>query len=189
MPYPILPSKVFFVTGAGQHTEQLASFELALRNAGIERYNLVSVSSILPKDCAVLPAEEGLKELHSHPDGSILHVVMARCQVNEQCRLASAAIGLAYPKDKSHYGYLSEVHEPGMELFETKEYAEDLAVWMLVTCQGVQIEEKDLDKAWNERKEVWKVEGREYESDAWGIACPCPPRKWTAVVAAAVLLP
>ena len=189
MPYPILPSKVFFVTGAGQHTERLAAFELALRDAGIERYNLVTVSSICPKDCVTLSTEEGINVLRDIDGGSVLHTVMAKCEVNEPHRIASAAIGWAIPQDRGHYGYLSEVHEPGMSEEEVKEYAEDLAVWMLATCQGVSMEEGDLDKAWNERKEVWKVAGREYVSDAWGISKPCPKNKWIAVVAAAVLLP
>ena len=39
----LLPKKVFFTSGAGTHREQLNSFELALRDAGIEKCNLVSV--------------------------------------------------------------------------------------------------------------------------------------------------
>lgn len=43
-----VPKKVFFTKGVGTHRDKLTSFELALRDAGIERSNLVMVSSILP---------------------------------------------------------------------------------------------------------------------------------------------
>ena len=46
-----VPTKVFFTKGVGVHKDKLASFELALRNAGIEKCNLVYVSSILPPYC------------------------------------------------------------------------------------------------------------------------------------------
>jgi arginine decarboxylase len=37
---------MFFTKGMGRHREQLTSFELALRDAGIAHVNLVTVSSI-----------------------------------------------------------------------------------------------------------------------------------------------
>ena len=58
-----VPRKVFFVTGLGIHKHRLASFEAALRDAGIAPYNLVYVSSILPPRCEVVEKEEGLAEL------------------------------------------------------------------------------------------------------------------------------
>jgi len=42
----MVPKKVFFTRGVGVHREKLASFELALRGAGIAQCNLVLVSSI-----------------------------------------------------------------------------------------------------------------------------------------------
>ena len=59
----IVPSKVFFTKGVGRHKEPLTSFELALRDAGIEKFNLVQVSSIFPPKCRIVRKEEGLKEL------------------------------------------------------------------------------------------------------------------------------
>ncbi|MEK7098199.1 MAG: pyruvoyl-dependent arginine decarboxylase, partial [Patescibacteria group bacterium] len=49
----MVPTKVFFTKGVGVHKDKLASFELALREAGIEKYNLVYVSSILPPHCKI----------------------------------------------------------------------------------------------------------------------------------------
>ena len=44
-----VPSKIFFTKGVGRHKEQLTSFELALRDAGIEKCNLVQVSRYSPR--------------------------------------------------------------------------------------------------------------------------------------------
>ena len=40
------PKKIFFTKGVGVHKDKLSSFEVALRSAGIEKCNLVYVSSI-----------------------------------------------------------------------------------------------------------------------------------------------
>jgi arginine decarboxylase len=41
-----VPRKMFFTKGIGVHREKLTSFEMALRDARVARYNLVRVSSI-----------------------------------------------------------------------------------------------------------------------------------------------
>ena len=46
-----VPKKIFLTKGIGFHKEKLASFELALREAGIAPLNLITVSSILPPHC------------------------------------------------------------------------------------------------------------------------------------------
>jgi arginine decarboxylase len=56
-----VPTKVFFTKGVGKHKDYLQSFELALRNAGIEICNIVTVSSIFPAGCKRISREEGLK--------------------------------------------------------------------------------------------------------------------------------
>jgi pyruvoyl-dependent arginine decarboxylase len=106
----VVPIKCFFTKGVGIHKDKLASFELALRKAGIEKFNLVYVSSIFPPNCKQITSEEGLKNLGP---GQIAYCVMARNETNEPNRLISAAIGLARPKSKNEYGYLSEHHAFG----------------------------------------------------------------------------
>ena len=69
-----VPSKVFFTKGVGRHKEYLSSFELALREAKIEKCNLVTVSSIFPPQCERITVEEGLKHLSA---GQITFAVMA----------------------------------------------------------------------------------------------------------------
>ena len=99
-----VPSKVFFTKGVGRHREQLTSFELALRDAGIEKFNLVQVSSIFPPKCKIIQKEAGLSHL---APGEIVFVVMSRCQSDEPRRLIAASVGCALPSDRSVYGYLS----------------------------------------------------------------------------------
>ena len=69
-----VPSKMFFTKGVGRHKDYLQSFELALRDAKIEKCNLVTVSSIYPPGCKRIPTEEGLKLLQP---GQITFAVMA----------------------------------------------------------------------------------------------------------------
>ena len=59
----MIPKKCFFTKGVGVHKEKLASFELALRSAGLAYCNLVLVSSIYPPGCKRISKEEGIKLL------------------------------------------------------------------------------------------------------------------------------
>jgi len=52
------PTKIFFTKGVGVHKDKLASFEAALRVAGIEKCNLVYVSSIFPPNCQIVSARK-----------------------------------------------------------------------------------------------------------------------------------
>ena len=106
-----VPSKMFLTKGVGVHKDRLASFEAALRDAGIEKCNLVYVSSILPPKCKIINRSQGLQELSA---GQITFCVMARNETNEPNRLVSAAVGVAVPTNKdSQHGYLSEHHSFG----------------------------------------------------------------------------
>jgi arginine decarboxylase len=179
-----VPTKIFFTKGVGVHKEYLSSFELALRNAKIEKYNIVSVSSIFPVGCKKVTREEGLKELKP---GQIIHAVMARNSTNEPNRLIASSIGVAIPADKSMYGYLSEHHPYGETGRFSGEYAEDLAASMLATTLGIEF---DPDKAWNEKEQVFKMSGKIVRT--FNITQSARGNKngmWTTVVAAAILLP
>ena len=59
----LIPKQIFFTKGKGVHKDKLASFELALRKAGIEKCNLVYVSSIFPPNCEIIPKNKGLKKI------------------------------------------------------------------------------------------------------------------------------
>lgn len=63
MPTHYIPRKFFLTKGVGVHREKLVSFEMALRDARIAPFNLVTVSSILPPHCELVDVEEGLSHL------------------------------------------------------------------------------------------------------------------------------
>lgn len=179
----MVPKKVFFTKGVGKHKHELQSFELALRSAGIEKCNIVNVSSIIPPDCKIIPRKEGIKLLKP---GQITYCVMSRNSTNEPNRLISASIGVAIPKDKKTYGYISEHHGYGEVCKKAGDYAEDLAATMLATTLGLPF---DPDKAWDERKQEYKMSGRIVKTQSiTQTAVGDKNGLWTTVIAAAVFI-
>jgi arginine decarboxylase len=179
----MLPTKIFFTKGAGVHKEYLTSFEMALRAAQIAQYNLVSISSIYPPNVKKITVTEGVKLL---PAGSVVPAVMARNATNEPNRLISASIGVAVPNDPNQYGYLSEHHPFGETDEKSGEYAEDLAATMLATTLGIEF---DPDKAWDERKQLYKASGQIIRTkNITQSAVGNKDGLWTTVVAVAILI-
>lgn len=180
----MIPKKVFFTKGAGKHKDYLQSFELALRDAGIEKCNIVSVSSILPPDCKIISKEEGIKLLQP---GEITFCVLARNATDEPNRLIAASVGCAIPKDGANYGYLSEHHPMGETEEKAGDYAEDLAATMLATTLGIEF---DTNKNWDELEHEFKMSGKIVKTR--NIAQSAIGDKnglWTTVIAVAVFLP
>ncbi|RJP67342.1 MAG: arginine decarboxylase, pyruvoyl-dependent [Ignavibacteriales bacterium] len=179
-----VPSRIFFTKGVGRHKDYLQSFELALRSAGIEKCNLVSVSSIYPAGCKRISKEEGLKELQA---GQITFCVMARNSTNEPNRLVASSIGVAIPADATQYGYLSEHHPFGETEKVAGDYAEDLAATMLATTLGIEF---DPNIGWDDKEDVFKMSGKIVRT--FNITQSAEGEKtglWTTVIAVAVLLP
>jgi arginine decarboxylase len=179
-----VPGKMFFTKGVGRHKDYLQSFELALRDARIEKCNLVTVSSIYPPGCKRISPEEGLKFLQP---GQITFAVMARNATNEPNRLIAASIGVATPGDSSQYGYLSEHHPFGETDEKAGEYAEDLAATMLATTLGLEF---DSSVAWDEREKLYKMSGKIVKT--YNVTQSAEGHKdgiWTTVIASAILLP
>ncbi len=179
----MVPKKVFFTRGVGRRKEKLESFELALRSAGIEKFNLVKVSSILPPGCKIVSRERGIKELST---GQIVYCVLSQTSSKEPRRLLAASIGYAVPTDRSNYGYLSEHHSFGEAEEKAGAYSEDLAASMLASTLGVSL---DMDKSWDQRKEVWKMSGKIVKTRNKTQSAMVPKDgKWTTVLAAAVFI-
>ncbi len=178
----LIPSKVFFTKGVGRHKSKLGSFERALRDAGIAHFNLVEVSSIFPPNAEIIEKSEGLKFLNP---GQIVFVVMAKNASNELNRMLSASVGLAIPKDRSRYGYLSEHHSFGETAQTAGDYAEDLAAEMLASTLGLQ-----SHLVWDEEHDVWKLNDKILKtSNITSTAVVEKAGEWTTVIAAAVLVP
>jgi len=179
----MIPTKMFFTKGTGSHKDKLASFELALREAGIQMCNLVRVSSIFPPGCKIISREEGLGLLKP---GQVTFVVMAKNETNEPNRLVSAAVGLALPKDDEGYGYLSEHISFGETAARAGDCAEDSAATMLAMALGIEF---DPETAWDERKKVYKACGRILKTTR--VCQSAEGNKdglWTTVVAVAVFV-
>ncbi len=177
-----VPKKIFFTKGVGFHKEELHSFELALRNAGIEKCNLVQVSSIFPPGCKVVSRERGLKELRP---GTITYCVMSRTCSNEPRRLIAASVGCAIPADNKAYGYISEHHAFGQTVREAGDYAEDLAAAMLASTLGIDF---DIDASWDEREEIFKISGKIVKTRNVTQSAIAKNGGHTSVLAAAVFL-
>jgi arginine decarboxylase len=126
----MVPRKVFFTSGRGVHKDALVSFELALRDAGIEKFNLVPVSSIYPPGCEIVDTNEGLRELFP---GQVVFCVMSRMTSNDVGRTIYASIGAAISENPALNGYLTEYHgycngeDEGV-------HAEVMAAYMLETA-------------------------------------------------------
>ena len=180
---PFVPAEIFFTKGVGRHAKRLQSFELALRAAGIERFNLVKVSSIFPPGCKVIRKKRGIGRI---APGQITYCVLAETATDEPSRLVGAGIGLAVPADGKQYGYIAEHHCYGMTERKLSDLVEDMAATVLATTLGIEF---DPEIDYDERKEIYNMSGKivntracvqTAEGDKNGL--------WTTVVAAAVFV-
>ncbi len=176
---PLMPRKIFFVQGVGVHRSQLGSFENALRDADIAKYNLVEVSSIFPPYAEIVDREEGLKELKA---GQILHLVLARNSSNELNRLITASVGFAIPKNRTMYGYLSEHHSFGETPEVAGKFAEELAAEMLASTMGLDSYQLDENGKYRLNDAILLTSNVTASSTVKKI------EEWTTVVAAAVMI-
>lgn len=179
----MVPKTCFLTNGKGVHKEKLTSFEMALRDAGIAPLNLVRVSSIFPPNCRIVSRKEGKKYLRP---GQIAFAVMSESATNEPHRLIAASIGVAIPRDRDTYGYLSEHHSTGETEKQAADYAEDLAAGMLATTLGLKF---DADKSWDANREIYRlsehiVSARNSTQSAVGDKGGL----WTTVVAAVIFV-
>ena len=164
----MIPKKIFFVKGEGKHKDKLVSFEMALRAAGIEAFNLVYVSSIYPPGCATVAPDDGLSLLSP---GQIVHCVMAKSETDMAGQNIASAIGLAVPENRETYGYIAEFHGEATNADEAGRIGEQLALTMLDTARGEGIASKEA---------IEKFSIAEAGSGKDGL--------WTTVVAAAVMV-
>jgi arginine decarboxylase len=180
----MLPTKFFFTKGVGIHKEKLSSYELALRDAGIAQFNLVSVSSILPPGCQRVTEKKGLTLLRP---GEVVFCVMSRNETNEPSRLISASVGCAIPSGENQYGYISEHHSFGETQLKAGDYAEDLAASMLASTLGIKF---NPDDAWDTRRQAYKLSKKiVYTNSITKTAYGNKNGVWTSVVAAIVFIP
>jgi len=178
----LIPRKAFLTSGVGCSKEKLASFEEALRDAGISHLNLVYASSIFPPYCKLVSRKEGLSLLKP---GAITFAVLSKNQDNEYHRTITASVGLAIPKNPADYGYVSEHQSYGQSKKEAGDYAEDLAATMLARTLGVEF---DPDQAWDEKEKIFRMSGKIILTRSVTSTAVCRRGCWTTVVAAVVFI-
>ena len=133
---------------------------------------------------AVAAVEAGVPQLQP---GQIVHVVMSESATAEPNRLIAASVGVAKPRDKNTFGYLSEHHAYGQTAKSAADYAEDLAAEMLATVLGVEF---NANASWDEKREIWRIADVIYQTKEVTVtAVGDKDGLWTTVVAAAILLP
>ena len=101
-------------------------------------------------------------------------------------RLIAASVGIAIPRDRNLFGYLSEHHSYGETEKEAGDYAEDLAAGMLATTLGLEF---DADKSWDANREIYRL--HDHIVSARNITQSAVGHKdhlWTTVVAAAIFV-
>ena len=91
----------------------------------------------LPVGMPDYPAGQGGEKLES---GQITFVVLAREATQEPNRLLFASVGLARPKNRKQYGYISEHHGFGQTHKKASDFAEDLAATMLAATLGIEFD-------------------------------------------------
>ena len=118
--------------------------------------------------------------------GQVVPVVLAKSESNIPSTLVSSGVGVAVPRDKEHYGYLSEHHCTGMDDIKMEEYVEDLAAEMLATTYGVKF---DPDASWDEKRELWSIDNRIVKTKSEvQTSIVSDEGLWTTTIAAAVLI-
>ncbi len=179
----LVAKKLFLTKGVGVAEDKLTSFEYALRDAGIAGTNIVLISSIFPPKAKLISRKDGLKLIKP---GQVLFTIYSRNQTNEPQRLISASVGIAQPKDRSKYGYLSEYDAFGKNESNAGDYAEDIAAQMLASSLGIPF---DVDKNWDEKRQQWTISGKIYKTkNITQTAKGDKKGRWTTVFAAAVLI-
>lgn len=179
----MVPKYAFIVSGCGKAKEKLASFEMALRDAGIAEYNLVKVSSILPPNCKIINKKKGISMLSP---GQIVFVVMSEQSTNEPGRQITASVGIAIPPDRSKHGYLSEHHSYGQTKKESGIYSKNLAAYMLATIMDGSV---NAEKNYNQQKDLWKIKGKPIQTkEVTSYSCGDQNGNWVTVLSAVVLI-
>jgi arginine decarboxylase len=99
----IICSNYTIVSGVGKDKDELVAFDKALRSAGIHKFNLVPVSSVLP-NLAEYQDPNSLKDIDR---GAIVHVVLSKINIKKEPTVISAGICLAISK-KTKEGIIGE---------------------------------------------------------------------------------
>jgi arginine decarboxylase len=102
------------VWGTGQGTTPLSSFDLALAEAGINNFNLIPLTSVIPGGAVIEKTHEYINRQNRRP-GDIVYVVMARKIMQGPSRISA---GLAWRQSEEGGIFLEEEGETREEVAE-----------------------------------------------------------------------
>ncbi len=135
-----IPTKYFIASGCGQSdiTYHAGSYHMALQECGIENYNIMTYSSVLPKNCVEI--DEKPKMVH----GSVMDTIIARCDGNQGDQITAGIVIGDLVKKASREKIGSLVCEIGEK--NEKEYVEKkLHLAIEALHKGSYQDEYDLD--------------------------------------------
>lgn len=95
--------KIYITHGVGEGSTDISAFDAALMNAGIANYNLIYLSSIIPKNSKIVVRKYKINEKEY---GNKLYIVIARCDQDVCGREAWA--GLGWIQDREGRGLFVE---------------------------------------------------------------------------------
>lgn len=100
--------KFFICSGMGDSEYELTAFDSALENAGIENFNLVKISSILPCNTREASSQKLKNDLE---EGSFLHTAFAKITSCTPDEVIGTCVAVAIPKEKDHIGVIMELSD------------------------------------------------------------------------------
>ncbi|RYY99113.1 MAG: pyruvoyl-dependent arginine decarboxylase [Chitinophagaceae bacterium] len=136
-----IPRRFFLTKGIGIHEQEHRAYAEALRDAGVERCNLVRVSGVLPPGCLRIARAEGLAALQP---GMITYVVEARSVSRVPGGLATAGIAFACPNDVTQAGYFAATEGAGRDTHDVQQEAEERAAGELLAHWGLETEPREF---------------------------------------------
>lgn len=107
--------KIFVVTGKGEGTTLLSSFDAALKDSGVYNYNLIYLSSVIPPGARIQDVGKLFETPGIH--GDRLYVVRALQQSDKVGDVVGAGIGW-YQFDESGAGVFVEHETHGTSIME-----------------------------------------------------------------------
>ena len=113
------PSSYYISSGTGTSAFKMVAFDNALISAGISNYNLVKVSSILPRFCK-------RKDAVDLQEGSPLLTAYASISSDIYGTQLATAVAVGVPKDPSSIGVIMEYEGIGISAKEAENYAEKM---------------------------------------------------------------
>jgi arginine decarboxylase len=153
-PLAWVPTRVFMVAGVGVHAQERVATQLAMRRAGVADCNLLKVSSVMPPECEIIPADVGLRLIRP---GNVLVAVIAMAQTQEPHQRVTPALAWVKPEKRGVPGFIAELEEEmakgKSEATATTQVGEE-ALHLLADRLRIKI---DAERLWASRSRARRV--------------------------------